>query len=196
MPYAWVRDFEAAPDASSGAVSHQSHAQGDPPCCELTLWPNNSLAPSGFVTFIVATTALMTLPLMALLGTPVLWVLLAFLLAALAGIWWALRANAATRERLSEHLRIWEDKLHLTRRDPSGVELSFEANPYWVEVKLHKAGGPSEDYLTLKGAGRVVELGAFLAPEERRQLAGDLELRLARVRHGARPAGRQPPPEG
>ena len=56
----------------------------------LRLWPHRSLTKGGFVWFIGATAALIALPLIALLGNPALWVLLPFLIAAIAAIWAAL----------------------------------------------------------------------------------------------------------
>ncbi|MGZ9811592.1 DUF2244 domain-containing protein [Pseudoroseicyclus sp. H15] len=193
MPYSWVKDFDTAPESDSGAVSHRSAAAGDEPWCELRIWANNSLAPSGFVTFVAATAVLMALPLLALLGKPVLWVVLLFLALALAATWWAIRYNQSSRERTVERLWLWEDKLRLNRQNPTGDDRLFEANPYWLRVTIHKEDGPVEDYLTLQGGPRVVELGAFLVPEERRRLAGDLELRLARLRHVTGDYGKLPP---
>jgi uncharacterized membrane protein len=40
--------------------------------------------------------------------------------------------------------------------------------------------GPVENYLTLRGAGREVEIGRFLTPEERVSLHEELELALAK----------------
>lgn len=51
-----------------------------------------------------------------------------------------------------------------------------------MQVRLTPAGGPVPDYLTLKGRDREVELGAFLTPEERKELAGELRAALADLR--------------
>lgn len=42
--------------------------------------------------------------------------------------------------------------------------------------------GPVEDYLILSDGRRDIELGAFLSPEERRALLGDMQRRLAEMR--------------
>jgi len=63
--------------------------------------------------------------------------------------------------------------------------LSWEANPYWVEVKLRPEGGKVENYLTLRGAGREVEIGAFLAPDERQVLRRELDDLFAKLRRVA-----------
>ncbi|HEU0223312.1 MAG TPA: DUF2244 domain-containing protein [Paracoccaceae bacterium] len=42
--------------------------------------------------------------------------------------------------------------------------------------------GKVENYLTLKAEGREIELGAFLAPEERVALKADIEAALAALR--------------
>ncbi|GAB4382846.1 DUF2244 domain-containing protein [Albidovulum sp.] len=153
----------------------------DPPSAVLQLWPHRSLTPEGFVIFIAVTAVMLALPLFALLGTLVLWGLLPFLAAALGGMWWALtRSNRDGT--LSEELTLDRDRIRLVRREPDGTRRSWQANPYWVKVTLHRQGGPVEDYLTLRGDGREVEIGAFLSPEERRALAGEIRDRLARLR--------------
>lgn len=59
----------------------------------------------------------------------------------------------------------------------------FEASPHWVRVRLE---GPDEDVRLLLGAsGRRIELGAFLAPEERRRLARRIQDALAAATGGA-----------
>ncbi|MCT8330525.1 DUF2244 domain-containing protein [Albidovulum sediminis] len=164
MPYEWTR--------SEASADHPS---------ELRLWPYRSLGPRGFAAFIGATATMLAVPLFAVLGTAVLWGLLPFVVAAVAGMWWALRRSWRDA-RLTEVLTLGEDRISIRRDEPDGTRRSWDANPYWTSVHLKPAGGPVAQYLTLSGGGREVELGAFLAPEERVALADDLKDRLRRLR--------------
>jgi uncharacterized membrane protein len=164
MPYKWTSDPH-------------------PPAASLRLWPYRSLPKTGFVWFIGATALLLTLPLISQLGTPGLWVLLPFLLAAIAGIWIALQHSYRTGA-VTEELTLTRDLITLHRHTPRRPDQSWQANPHWVRPALHPTGGPVPQYLTLSGNGREVELGAFLTPEERQELHQLLlkhlgELRLA-----------------
>ena len=95
-------------------------------------------------------------------------------------LWFFIRRN--TRDgRLTATLRLWPDLNTVVRREPSGRRLTWTANPFWVQVTLHTAA-KLENYLTLKGGGREIELGAFLAPEERAALKAEIEDALARAR--------------
>lgn len=161
MPYEWL--------PPSGDDSQRLH-----------LWPYRSLPRRGMVWFIGGTAALIALPLLVLLGSPVLWGLLPFLLLTVWGIWTALNRSFKDGEIL-EDLRLGRDDISLTRHDRKGAH-HWQANPHWVRVTLHKTGGPVPDYLTLSGNGREVELGAFLSPEERRALDIDLRKRLNATR--------------
>lgn len=147
----------------------------------LTLTPHQSLTPGGFVVFMGVTLGFIAVPLLSVLGTPVLWGLLPFFAAALWGLWAAINRNRRDA-RLRETLTIWPDRIELVRQEPHGPAKRWEANPYWVSVHLHPGDKPVENYLTLKGAGREVELGAFLSPEERAALKDDVQIALAAAR--------------
>jgi uncharacterized membrane protein len=131
----------------------------------------------GFATFIGASFALICLPLVAVIGSPVLWALLPFLMGTLALTWVMIRWKDRQMEMVEE-LTLWEDRVALVRRDRRGPERRWEANPHWVEVSLHETSGPVENYVTLRGGDRTVEIGAFLSPEERAALYDDLARRL------------------
>ncbi|MGM0586157.1 MAG: DUF2244 domain-containing protein, partial [Pseudomonadota bacterium] len=145
----------------------------DPPIYEVILWPHRSLSRRGFVYVMVGTAVMLALPLIPLLGTPVALGLLPFMLAALFGLGWFIRRNFRDLQ-MHEVLRLWPDLVAVERHEPRGRIRRWQANPYWVRVKLHPEGRP-ENYLTLKGGGREIELGAFLSPEERAELAEQLE---------------------
>ena len=138
----------------------------------LTLWPHQSMTPEGFVWFIGATALMLTMPLLAVLGSTVAWVLLAFFLAAIWGVWRAIMVNRHHRS-LHEVLILGRETVRLSHVPPEGPHLDWQANPYWVTVQLRR-DGPVENYLTLSGAGREVELGVFLTPEERLALFDEL----------------------
>lgn len=165
MPYEWTQ--ETAPE-DSGAVSHQ-----------LRLWPYRSLPRRGFVWFIGVTAGLMALPLVAVLGSFVLWGLLPFILLVIWGVWAALQNSYRSGETW-ENLTLTRDQLRVRRHDPGRVDRDWQTNPYWVRVALRD--GPVEEYLTLTDGQRDIELGAFLTPEERRALRDEIEQRLFSLR--------------
>ncbi len=155
---------------------------GSAPAAELRLSPHRSLGERGFAGFIGATFVLLLVPLIAVIGTVVLWVLLPFLMTALAMVWIALRTSFARQAALWETLSLSANRVVLERHDANGDVRCWEANPHWVKVTLHPDGGPVENYVTLKGGGREVEIGAFLSPGERLALYEEIEHLL---RHSA-----------
>ena len=146
----------------------------------LHLWPYRSLPRKGFVLFIGGTSAMVLFPLIAVLGSPVLWGILPFFALAIWGMWAALSRSYRDAE-IVEDLTLTPDSLSLTRHGPRGRRQDWQANPFWVSVHLHPTGGPVPHYLTLRGSGREVELGAFLSEEERIALRDELQTRLARL---------------
>jgi uncharacterized membrane protein len=169
MPFRWTEKTPDHPDAQS-----------------LTLWPHRSLPRKGFATFIGVTFLLLLIPLLSFLGTPVLWGLLPFVMGVLALTWFLLMRSYADGQ-LTEVLTLWPDRVELVRTNPRGPEQRWEANPYWVRVEMHGKRGPVENYLTLSGSDRTVEIGAFLSPEERVALYGELQSAFARARREAPP---------
>ncbi|WP_417817554.1 DUF2244 domain-containing protein [Tritonibacter scottomollicae] len=154
MPYNWIQP----PSDEDG---------------ELHLWPHQSLNPEGYVRFIGVTAALITVPLLPLMGSAVFWGLIPFLLLALFGMKYALDQNRRNAQVL-EILHLGPQEAALTRRDGRGQEQSWRCNRHWTQVELHADKGPVPNYVTLRGAGREVEIGAFLSEAERKALYDDL----------------------
>lgn len=154
----------------------------------LRLWPHNALSAAGFVAVIGASAAVLALPLLAVLGQAVLWGLLPFALLALGGLWMAIQRNWHDRS-IVEEMHLARAGLHLRRVNPRGPVLEWHADPTWVALHLAPRGGPVEQYLTLTGGGREVELGAFLTPDERVALHDELGAVLAQLKgYGTRGA--------
>lgn len=151
------------------------------PTATLELWPHRSLPKAGFVWFFGGTAGFVAVPLLAVLGTPVLWAILPFMAAAMAGLWWAIDHSYRTG-RTVETLTLTRDTIALVQRLADGRSKEWSANPFWVQVRLHPTEGPVEEYLTLKGGDREVEIGAFLSPEERVALEAELRAALRRFR--------------
>ena len=155
MPYAWT---ECAPDSDTR---------------ELHLWPHQSLTPKGLVFFVGATFALVALPLLMVLGSALLWGLLPFVLVTLGGMWLALNRNRRDAQVI-EVLTLTPDRARLVRRNPDGEVQEWDCNRYWTTPQMHESGGPIPHYVTLRGCGRTVEIGAFLSEEERVALYDEL----------------------
>lgn len=158
--------------------------RADRPVFNVTLWPHRSLPRQGFHWMMGFAAAGLSVPLLAALGTPVFWGLLPFTLVPLLLLWLAYRRNNADA-RLTEELSIWRDELRIERREPRGHVRRWQADPMAVRIRLYE-NGKVEQYLTLSAAGREIELGAFLAPEERIALAEEVESAITRALRGER----------
>ncbi|MEK0162626.1 DUF2244 domain-containing protein [Phaeobacter sp. JH20_36] len=146
---------------------------------ELHLWPHQSLPPEGYVRFLGVLAALITIPMIPLLGSAALWGVLPFVTATLFAVKWALDRSRRDRHVL-EVLTLDSTEAHLERINPTGQRQNWRCNRYWTQVELHADDGPVPNYVTLRGSGREVEIGAFLSEEERKALYEDLKTALHR----------------
>ncbi len=143
----------------------------------MQLWPHNSLPQHGMAAVVLTTFTLILIPALPLLGSVVLWGLLPFLMLAVWGIYFALRRNRKSRQ-IIEVLTLDGDQTHLCRTGPNGAVQEWDCNRYWTQVTKYDDQGPIPHYVTLKGKGREVEIGAFLSEEERIALFDDLTKAL------------------
>ncbi|HLS18426.1 MAG TPA: DUF2244 domain-containing protein [Paracoccaceae bacterium] len=154
----------------------------DRPVYQATIWPNQSLSYRGYQLALAAAGIGLALPLLGLLGTGIFWMIAVFVVVPFLALRLAFRQNARAL-RIEERLQIWRDEVRVERREADGRILRWQCDPMRLRLHLHK-NGKVEDYLTLAGGGREIELGAFLAPEERIALAEEIENGLNRaLRH-------------
>ncbi len=140
----------------------------DPPVFDHYVKPIKSLSNKGFVNVITITAIALTIPLMAVIGTIALWMLLPHFLLAIGMLWYFIRRNDKDRD-VYERIMIWKDAIAVHRHNPRKPDQYWTGNPYWVRLKTRDTR-TVESYLTMTGAEREIELGAFLSPAERIEL--------------------------
>ncbi|MBE3640272.1 DUF2244 domain-containing protein [Mangrovicoccus algicola] len=184
MPFRWDTETGQAPDISGASF----FAAGDPPLARLRLCAHSSLSAKGFVIVIATMFALALVPLLSVLGSPVFWPLLPFVMGALGLLWWALKHSWADKD-IQEDLAIWTDRVTLRHSPARGPEKRWEANTYWTVAQMHPRRGGHRNYITLAGGGdgREVELGGFLDETERATLHPVLKRVLETAATSARP---------
>ena len=143
----------------------------------VTMWvrPNRSLSSRGLRAWMGALVALVwgTALWMAQQGNvfaPVFALVESVALVAALGVVWR------SGER-SERITVDAQSLQLERLPGRGCT---QFQTYWVRVQLRS--GPGRRRLLLASHGREVEIGAFLADEERDELSRKLKVLLARLK--------------
>ncbi len=170
-----------AEGAGTPVSAPTSSERQDPPIYQVSLQPHRSFGWRGLSVVLGIAGFGLALPLIGLARTQAAWGMLPFLLATLLALYFALKRNY-TDARLRETLSLWPDCIRVVRYETDGRILEWSANPYWVTVRLHE-NARIEKYLTLRGNGREIELGAFLSPWEREAVHDELETALARLRN-------------
>lgn len=150
----------------------------DIPVYHVTLWPNRSLGRTGFRNTMVLVIFGTSIPMIPLyLAASSAWVLLFGILpVALLFLFFIKNYRDG---RLTEEIRLYSNVIAVERREPSGEILRWHANPYWVRINMQDR--PIENYLTLEGNQRTIEIGAFLSPDERVTLKAEIETAIHKM---------------
>ena len=146
---------------------------------DAVLHPHTSLNPRGFfllmavvglVSFCagIAFVAIGAWPVFGFFGLDVLLVYFAF------------KLNYRDARRY-ETLRLTDSLLTVERVAPSGRRERWRFQPYWLQVEVddHPA---AKNALTLRSHGRILEIGSFLTPDEKIDLANALRAELNKLR--------------
>ncbi len=83
-------------------------------------------------------------------------------------IWAFARCRRAAQSY--EHVVLSLGCLHISRHPYGGQSSQIALNPYWLNVRIEEEAEQPR-HLLVSSHGRSVELGAFLAPDERLRLA-------------------------
>jgi uncharacterized membrane protein len=155
------------------------------PVFEALLYPHRSLGRKGYAILIAGTAAIVSLYGMVFLAIGA-WPIFGFLGGEWLLFWFLFRRHHSGDDR-AERIRLYADRLVFERYDKRGGHTKEELQPYWLKVILERADEP-DNALYLRSHGRSIPVGAFLSPQERRDLAAELVAVLARHRSHPVPA--------
>ena len=160
--------------------NEKKHYSGAPLLLNMTLWPNRSLNKKTFIVLMFVTFGAMMIPIIPFLGTKTVLVVLPFSIITILLLFFSFMLNYQDG-KLYESIKIWPGLIEVKRYERDGTSKEWRANPYWTKVNLYEENEKIQNYLTLSGSGREVEVGAFLAPTERLEIKKKIESIFAQI---------------
>lgn len=183
----------------SSTSRNESAAGGSPPAAigsgegnpawQVVLWPHRSLSRRGFRIFLTILGGFFLFFGMMTFapGRGIEWSLHLKVVAVVGGFMlavfilvWALFNRNYRDARYHERIALFSDRLVIEALHPKRETKRWEFKPYWTTVRT-RTTPRIENQLLLSSSGRVVAVGAFLTPEERAELAVEIEDALGRV---------------
>lgn len=152
-----------------------------PRCAAFEIWPHRSLSRRGLAIVLVLTALAGLVVVVGHVGPALLPVTIGavFSVSALALAFWC---NNRAARRQWECVEIGPDVVRVVQHGPrNGMRRTVEFNTHWVSVRLDDTPRVA-NRIVLSQSGRRCAIGAFLSPDERKALAGELNASLARAR--------------
>jgi uncharacterized membrane protein len=140
---------------------------------DAVLYPNRSLGRFGFH-LLMAAIVLVSGAIGAAFVLAGAWPVTGFLGLDVVLLYLAFRWNYRQGRR-AEFIRLDGTELAVRRVEPSGRRREWRFDAYWVQVTIDD----SSEQLILSSHGRALAVGAFLRPEERREVGEALRAALA-----------------
>lgn len=142
---------------------------------DLVLWPNPSLSRRGWGVIFAVAALFSLIPAVTFISMGA-WPVIGYFGADFLALLWAFRIVERRNQRY-EQVRLDREGLTVTARRANGRVDQLTLEPSWVQVELQEL--PYENNrLWLLTHGRRVEIGPFLVPDERKQVAGVLRRAL------------------
>jgi uncharacterized membrane protein len=165
-------------------VGDQEPAADPAPLLDVVVYPHRSLGPTGFLMLMAVLSACsFTIGMVFYLSGA--WPVIGFLGLDVLIVYVAFRLNYRAA-RAYETVRLTREALEVTRVDSSGRGRRITLQPYWLAVDMDDPPR-RHSRLTLRTHGRRLEIGGFLTPDEKLDLARALRRALEEVRQPAAP---------
>lgn len=146
---------------------------------DVTLRPHRSLSKFGFLLVMsaIAGTGMLIGTLFFLAGA---WPVLGFCGLEILLVYVAFKMNYRDA-RHAEHLRLTDRGLEILWERPNGYKTGVQWEPNWLSINLQERA-QDNNRLTLRCQGKTVEIGRFLLPGERAELAEVIRDAVQRYR--------------
>ncbi len=152
----------------------------DAPLFTARLSPYRSLSPAGFNLLMMAIVGLSFFIGLAfwLIGA---WPVVGFFGLDILLIQFAFRVNYRAA-RAFEEVEVTRSALTIRKVSPSGRSREFGFNPYWARLEIDRQPDRLISRLSIASHGKRLDIGKFLAPNERESFAAAFSAALAKVR--------------
>ncbi len=154
--------------------------ENSPQLLKLKLWPNRSLSTKGFVITMLVTGVGLAIPIIPLFNNKIGLALIPFAFFTFLILFISFIMNYRYG-KMYEELTISSNLIEVKRVNSNGTIKKWSANPYWIKVNLYEKDKKIKNYLTIKGNGREIELGSFLAPYERIELKKKIDSVIRKI---------------
>ena len=148
---------------------------------QIVLWPNRSFEIKNIKFLFGILCIAFLMPILPFFGSHIGTLLLIFSMTTLI-IFCSLFIKSYSSGSLKEIVKIDPKEISVTRIEANGEKVFWQANSYWARVKLYPEGQIVENYLTISGGHREIELGSYLSPEERSIVRGKIESILSKIK--------------
>lgn len=144
---------------------------------DLKLFPQRSLKPEHFSKLLLVLIAICTLAGIRfwIVGA---WPVVLFLGLDVLALWFAFFLSYR-RGRIFETVQLSDTDLIVGKSDAAGRFTSIRFEPYWAKVSMQVVGGDA-NILTIRHHNKCTELGSFLVPHERREVADAIRNAIER----------------
>ena len=122
----------------------------------------------------------MMITIIPFIGSNTILLVLPFSVLTLASLFLSIIMNYRSG-RIRESIKIWPNLIEVRRYEVDGRNKDWYGNPYWTKINLYEQSQKVENYLTLSGSGREVELGSFLAPAERLEVKRKIDAIMKEI---------------
>lgn len=146
---------------------------------DLKLFPQRSLKPEHFSKLLLVLIVICTLASIRFIVVGA-WPVALFLSMDVVALWLAFFISYR-RGKVFETIQLSDTDLIISKSDVRGRITATRFEPYWAKVSLETIGA-DKNILTVGHHDKLVQLGSFLVPHERKEIAATLQEALAHWR--------------